>query len=478
MKFKIVLSFLVLLVAQVLVAQQLSLKTGSKSIAINESFQIQLVVQDGDVKTKSDFPEITGFTKRGISQSQSYQSINGKSSSAITFIQNYSPQKEGSFTLPPFSMTVNGKSVKHNGGTITVGPKKYTPNRNSRSQSNGITYKSLPNNTQLKLKLNKTTVYRGEPIHAAISMEATKQDIELMQFPEDINEQYIKMINEIKVSGAWIENIEQDIEINNWVKSSKNGKTIYALNLGEILIYPQEAGDLEVPSLRLALVRYKVGTGRDRWGRTVQVKGDGAKQGYRTRTRTIKVKELPPHPLRNQVAIGQYKLKETLSDESINQGDGFVYEFQIRGSGNIGFISKPQLEANGELEFYDPVIKQNSTIKNGTMAGYKTFTYDIVALEAGKKDLGDFIEWTFFNPKTGKYKTLTSKKSITINATEEVATAGGNDCGEDWSEIENYSNRLILEGGIDWLKIYVNILLLLILAAILLILWKGKKLNG
>lgn len=475
MKLKVVLSFLILLVAQALVAQQISIKTGKKSIALNETFQIQLVVRNGEVKSKGDFPTITGFTKGSISQSQSFQYINGRNSSSITYTQHYAPKKVGTFKLKPFSISVNGKETKSPGVTITVGPEKYTPRNNPRSR-NTTTYKDLENNTKLKLKINKTEVYRGEPIYATVFISATEQDIALMRFPDDISAQYTKMINEIKVSGAWIEDVEKEIDLNNWEKQTKNGETTYTLNLGELLIYPQKAGDMEIPALRLALIRYRVGNGRDFFGRTI--KGDGYKQGYRTRARTIKVKELPPHPLRENVAVGSYKLKETLSDETVNQGEGFVYEFQIRGAGNIGFISKPQVQANGSLEFYDPVIKQNSKIKNGQMAGYKTFTYDIVAAKAGKKELKDFIEWTFFNPKTGKYTTLTSNKTININAVDAVATSNGNDCDQDWSEIQNTSDRLILEGGIDWLKIYVNILLFLILAAILIILWKGKKING
>ena len=43
----------------------------------------------------------------------------------------------------------------------------------------------------------------------------------------------------------------------------------------------------------------------------------------------VKVKELPPHPLRDIVSVGNFKLEEDLSSAQIHTGNSFTYNFKV-----------------------------------------------------------------------------------------------------------------------------------------------------
>ena len=60
--------------------------------------------------------------KRGTSSSTSTQFINGQVSSTQSLTQNYVAQQQGTYTLSPFSISVNGQTVRVPGKTIEVGP--------------------------------------------------------------------------------------------------------------------------------------------------------------------------------------------------------------------------------------------------------------------------------------------------------------------------------------------------------------------
>lgn len=487
---KITIAWLCILLSNLLNAQQITINIGKKEIALNEYFQITLTVQNEGIKTKSEFPNITGFVKEDVSTQQSYNNVNGRSSSSLSLVQNYRPTKEGTFSLSPFKMKVNGKAVSSNGAQIKVGPKKYQQRRDPfddffsnrrQSSSSQKEYKDVKDNAYLSVKVNKRRVFRGEGFLASISFFATKNDIQVLQFKDDINVQYSKMIKSIKVKDAWIEDIEKEISLNNWQPVTIGNKQYYQLDLGDVIIFPQENGKLKIPSLSLNMIRYKVANSQDFFGRTVQVKGDGEERLYQSKPVSINVKTLPPHPLRDQVPVGSYRLIETISDEELKQNESFVYEYKVSGKGNINFVPEPTIEKNSGLNFYKPAVLKKIKKDKGYVSGFKRFTYDVVAEKSGTYKLNELINFIFFDPAKGKYDTLRSKKTIRIAPAENLVNANltntttPNDAG---FAITQSDSSIWSTNGRDFLKIYVNALIFLMFVAIGIIIWKSKKAHG
>ena len=103
-------------------AQEISVELGKEEVGLNELFTITITIQNGSIKSYTDFPEIDGFSKRGTSSSSKTNIVNGQISSSQSVIQRYLPLEEGSYTLAPFSIEVNGESVSSNGKEIKIIP--------------------------------------------------------------------------------------------------------------------------------------------------------------------------------------------------------------------------------------------------------------------------------------------------------------------------------------------------------------------
>jgi hypothetical protein len=78
LKFILIISLNLLILG--LKAQQITVELGSVDVALNELFTIKISIQNGKLKSYSDFPEIDGFAKRGTSSSSSTNIINALSS--------------------------------------------------------------------------------------------------------------------------------------------------------------------------------------------------------------------------------------------------------------------------------------------------------------------------------------------------------------------------------------------------------------
>src|SRR6185437_6641100 len=90
---------------------------------------------------------------------------------------------------------------------------------------------------------------------------------------------------------------------------------------------------------------------------------------------TVHVKPLPPHPLRDKLPVGEYRLREKADHTNLKTGKSCRYEFTIFGEGNINTITSPATKENSNLELYTPEITQTVYRKKYPLSGTKDFEY-------------------------------------------------------------------------------------------------------
>ena len=109
-------------------AQEISVSIKPEKIRVGGALQITVSIQNDQIKNYSQFPEIDGFLKGGISSSSSTNFINGKMSSSQSIIQNYIAKQEGEFEIPSFEINVNNQKINVRGKKITVTKESGTKN--------------------------------------------------------------------------------------------------------------------------------------------------------------------------------------------------------------------------------------------------------------------------------------------------------------------------------------------------------------
>jgi hypothetical protein len=187
---------------------------------------------------------------------------------------------------------------------------------------------------------------------------------------------------------------------------------------------------------------------------------------FHTKAKVVRVKELPPHPLRDAVAVGDYRLDERIRTTELETGQSSAYEFHIYGEGNISSIEKPRVTRDGTFEFYEPNVREDVTRQNNRVTGTKSFSYFMIPKEPGKYKLGDYIQWIFFNPSSKKYDTLKSKMVVNVSGESKKNEAiQSNYLGSFYYKLDNTDNSLHKIADNRWQRWAFNVFILLMLGA-------------
>ena len=463
-------------------AQEVSIELGQGEISLNEAFTITIKVKNDKLRTHNSFPAIPGFSKRGTSSSSSTRIVNGQIDTENSLTQTYAPQKEGTFRLEPFEITINGETVSSSGKTITVGPPRQQ-NRNSQRQSpfgrdpfqdifgdgsdeENTEFVEIQDDAFFGLQTDKDEVYVGEGFTATLAFYISQENRAPLSF-HDLGSQLGKIVKELKPENAWEENFEianiqrEDVKI--------NGKSYARYKLYQARYYPLNAKPVTFPRVGLKMIKYKVAKRPSFFGR----RQEEDFKTYYTKPKTVQVKELPPHPLKEQVSVGDYQLREQLSTNNLETGNSFSYSFSIVGQGNIAAIREPELPPMDSLTLYEPNVSQNTRKDGGTLIGVKQFSYYGIPNEPGVYHLGNYFSWIYFNPRLQNYDTLRSKQVLKVTGEslqdENILTK---DPGAFYNRMEYESNALVNLEDEGNMSLFINIFILLILLASAFIIFK------
>ena len=208
------------------------------------------------------------------------------------------------------------------------------------------------------------------------------------------------------------------------------------------------------------MIKYKVAKNPSFFGRNKQEDF----QTFYTKAKKVVVNELPDHPLRESVSVGNFKLRENIDKTTIKTGESFNFNFDIGGRGNISGINPPTPAVSESLEIYDPAVKQNVKKGNGRITGTKAFQYYGVPNEPGDYNLSDYFEWVFFNTSTGRYDTLASDIVLTVTGeSKKNQFIMSSDLGSFYDKIEFADNTITARGKIDYFIVLLNILVVIMI---------------
>lgn len=457
--------------------QEITIELGPDEIALNQVFQISVTVHNARLTNYTPFPEIDGFVKRGTQSSSSTNFINGQRSSTQSIIQNYVASGEGEFVLKPFQMEVNGKSVRSQGKKIKVGapvqqrrrqdPFGYDPfqdffGRNQAPQE----FVDVKADAFLALTTDKSEVYLGDGFTLTLALYVSDANRAEMKFYQ-LSQQLPEIIKKIKPANCWEENF--DIENITPEPVMINGKPHKQYKIFQSAYYPLNTDKIKFPSVGLELVKYKQAKRQSFFGRNRQE----TVETFHTKPKTVVIKELPPHPLRESVNVGNFSLQEKVSSQALQTGESFNYSFNIVGEGNISSIKEPTVLDDDNFDLYPPNVRQNINRGQGRVKGVKSFTYYGIPNEPGSFDLDKYFSWIFFNTRKEQYDTLRSDLTLLVKGeSKKNEFILANDMGSFYDTMDLQDNQLYTLDERDRMRMILNFIMGLMVAGVAIVFFK------
>ncbi|GAB3649997.1 BatD family protein [Echinicola sediminis] len=459
------------------VAQDVKIDLGPAELGLNETFSIKITISDEKIKSYDQFPDIPGFQKQGISQSSSMNVINGQMSSTNSIVQYYKPLKKGKFTLADFTLQINGRSVSSKGMVISVTdakqnqqrPQAYDPfddffgGGETREQE----FIELDDEAFFSMSVDKEEIYLGEGFNVSLAFYMSESNQAPFDFYEP-GKQLEEIVKKIKPTNAW----EENFNITNIQpeRVTIDGKNWTKFKVYESSFYPFNEGEIELPQIAWEMIKYKV-------AKNPTFFGNNRQQDFKTfyaNAKTIKVKPLPPHPLKNEVSVGVFRLRENFDSKKVETGEGVTYDFGIAGEGNISAVKPPRKKDAAKLNTYDPNERQQINRGRGRVTGIKQYEYYLTVNQPGEVALKDHFEWIYFNTAKEAYDTLRPQAVLNVVGESKLnQSISSTRLGGIYDLIELEDNNLLNQRYKYYFSTFIN--LLLVGAVILLVILIMKK---
>lgn len=374
-------------------------------VSVGEPFRVEFVLTNGDPDKESfEAPDFAGFDILAgptVSTASSFQYINGKSSRTSTYTITFVlvAQNEGNITIG--AARIKSDKAQFSTKPTPIEAVKESPQQNNEAaaaeQGTALQNQLAQDDILLRLNLSRTSVYKGEPILASLTLYTRAgigglEDAKLPSF-----------------NGFW----SQELPVDNYQpkRQTLNGKVYDSQIIKEYLLYPQQAGELTIePTTLTAIARIIVRNNRNFdpfFGSSDEVYN--VKRKLSTGAIKLNVKELPAGaPASFTGAVGSFAMKVDLPPAELKANSAATYTVEISGAGNLTFLQQPKLELPSSFELYN--VRSTESIQTTTAGtrGFRRYEYPFIARAEGDYEIPG-VEFTYFSPEKESYITLKSE---------------------------------------------------------------------
>ena len=389
-------------------------------LGINERLRVDFTMnRDGDNFVPPDFE---GFrVLMGPSQSISSSWVNGVRSFSKTYTYTLAPTARGKFTIKQATIVIKGETYKSLPKEVEVTAAVERPD--GEKTVDDVADESL----HLVAEISKTSPYLNEAVTVVYKLYASPS-IDVTNF---------RALDNPKYNNFW----SQDIPVTKYdvQNTTFDGKSYRSVILKRVVLYPQKTGELEIEPLSLDVSLQIPTNKRDFFGGRIFAQTN---KTVSAGNRKINVKPLPTEgkPADFSGAVGEFQFSVTTSKTHLNASESLQAKVAINGKGNLKLFEIPSLNLPSSLEVYDPEFNESVRTTLSGMEGNVSNSYTVVPTFKGKYPIPS-IAFSFFNPKTEKYQTLSSGE-IMINVLEGPSSGAADITGP----ISNNKQRVVATG--------------------------------
>ena len=422
--------------------------TGSapSQVAVGEQFRLTYTVNTQNVSDfrsgniPDAFEVLIGPNR---SMQSSYQIINGhtSSSSSITYTYIVVASKNGTFTIPPAHVVVDGKNISSNPLTIKV-------SGTSQSQSGSSSQRRQSSNepemrdagTQIsgsdlfiKVSANKKRVYEQEPILLTYKVYTLVSLTQLEGKMPDLKGFHTQEVQLPQQKSFKLETV--------------NGRPYRTVTWSQYVMFPQLTGKLQIPSITFNGIVVQQNRSIDPFeaffnggSGYIEVKKQIQAPGIE-----IQVDPLPERPANFSGGVGHFNISAQLNKTETKANDPVSLRVIVSGVGNMKLIKQPEVVFPKDFDKYDAKITDKTKLTANGLEG--SIIYDILAVprHQGKYEIPP-VEFTYYDTSTHKYETVKTE-GFTLDVAKGSGAASVSDfTGQEDLQLLNKDIRHIKTG--------------------------------
>jgi hypothetical protein len=388
--------------------------TASAKEVVEAGDQFRLIYSVNGQASGFRTPSIKGFSVvSGPNQSQSsrMQIVNGQVSQSVEYTFTYILQasSEGTYTIPPASVNVAGKTYQSNPVTIKVVKGNTQPQQQGTQQGSAPSGEITAKDLFVRAVASKTNPYQGEQIIVTykIYTRVPVSEYSVTRTPS--------------TAGFWLQDLLKDSKKLNQFRETIDGQEYVVAEIKKDALFAQKSGTLTIDPLEmdvLAQIQRKV-TKRNFndpffdsffndsfLGNTYQ----NVKKTIRSNELKINVKPLPENsrPKEFTGGVGDFNVTASIDREQLKANEALTLRFSISGKGNIKLVEKPAIVFPPDFEVYDPRTNDNIVASANGVSGTRNYEYLLIPRNPGKYKIKP-ITFSYFDLSSQSYKNITTQ---------------------------------------------------------------------
>ena len=404
MRTKILLALAICFAVTVMCAAQSLTVRAPQQVSVGQQFRLQYTANSQDVsgfrmgQVPDAFEVLMGPS---TSTQSSFQMINGKTtqSSSVTYTYILSATKNGTFTIPPAHVNINGQQVASQSARIVVsGQAQQSPQGSSRgSQAQGG---MRPAGTAIsgsdlfiRVSASKKRVVEQEPVLLTYKVYTL---VDLTQLEGKMPDLKGFHTQEIALPQQKSFKIEQ-----------LNGRNYRTVTWSQYVMFPQITGTLHIPSITFNGIVVQQNRNIDPFeaffnggSSYIEVKKQIQAPGI-----SIEVDPLPNRPSGFSGGVGRFNIQAAIDKEELKANDPVTVRVTVSGVGNLKLIKQPVVNFPKDFDTYDAKLTDKTRLTTNGVEGQMVYEFLAVPRHQGEFDI-PAIEFIYFDTQSKQYKTL------------------------------------------------------------------------
>ena len=403
-------------------AQETCTAKAPSEVPLDRPFQYTVSTSSQGEIVSTDFGKFELVSGPSVGTSTSISMINGHVDQQTTYTYTYhlSAKKEGTFTIPGVTLSIDGKVVKSNSVTVTVSKNAQSHDDNQFGWGRDFPSFEFPQwgepqeqpsgkeKVQVEDKLGKNDIF----IQAVSSkLEAYQGEGIVVTYKlyvkDDISGYSVERASFNATDDFWIGDL--DITRQERTTETVNGKSYTVFVFDQAAFYPTRTGKLTIPKLNVNLsIRVPAVVKDPFWGNISSYRRKEV--ALTSNDIAVKVKALPgANPAKTEV-VGGFTMTSNLSRTECHPNDRVVLSVTVSGSGNLHRISADDLDITfpDDCDVTFPKVISNITAKGDYITGTKTFQFTIIPRGEGTYYIPG-ASYYYYDYDTGSHKIITSQ---------------------------------------------------------------------
>ncbi len=400
-------AFLALFAAIPALAQSpLSATTDRTSLTTDDTLTLSVSVS-GDGQPV--LPSLAGFNLLSSGTSSQISIINGAMSSQVVYTYILQPAQPGQLTIEPITLQQNGQSYTTAPITVQVTPGTGRPSAPPAMPQMPAMPPGLQqffNNSGLG-GLDPFDAFGGRDPFDQSQAEPGFVEAEVSNAAPYVGEQIVYTFRYYQPAGNIFGALDQpqfappafsgfwsegDSQQRQYQAQDKEGRPYSVTELNTVLI-PTKTGELTIESGRLV-------TSGGFFSRGAELTANPL---------TVSVQPLPAGaPATFNGAVGQFDISATTDTAATTINEPVTWQVTLNGRGNIQTLANPQWPDLPNWRSFESAATVNSQVVDGQLAGSRRYERLLVPQAAGDYTI-PALEFSYFNPSTGQYQTISTQ---------------------------------------------------------------------